>query len=127
VAEVSVAKDGSVKVHRIVCALDCGRVVNPRIVEQQAMGGIVFGLTQTLKDEITIDHGRVVQSNFNDFDLVRMNEAPKLEVYIVPSKESPTGMGEPCVPPVAPAVYNAVFAATGKRIRRLPIRAEELV
>jgi isoquinoline 1-oxidoreductase beta subunit len=127
VAEVSVAKDGSVKVHRIVCALDCGRVVNPRIVEQQARGGIVFGLTQTLKDKITIDHGRVVQSNFNDFDLVRMNEAPKVEVYIVPSKESPTGMGEPCVPPVAPAVYNAVFAATGKRIRRLPIRAEDLV
>jgi isoquinoline 1-oxidoreductase beta subunit len=126
VAEVS-ADRGQVKVHRIVCALDCGQVVNPGIVDQQAVGGIVFGLTQTLKDEITIERGRVVQSNFNDFDVVRMNEAPKVEVYVVPSKESPTGMGEPAVPPVAPAVCNAVFAATGKRIRRIPIRAEDLV
>lgn len=125
VAEVSVAK-GQVKVHRVVCALDCGQVINPEIVEQQAMGGIVFGLTQTLKDEITIERGRVVQSNFNDYDMLRMNESPKVEVYIVPSKETPTGMGEPAVPPAAPAVCNAVFAATGKRIRRLPIRAEDL-
>ena len=125
VAEVSVDK-GRVKVHRIVCALDCGQVINPEIVEQQAVGGIVFGLTQTLKGEITIDRGRVVQANYNTYDMLRMKEAPRVEVYIVPSKETPTGMGEPAVPPVAPAVCNAVFAATGKRIRRLPIRAEDL-
>jgi len=125
VAEISVEK-GRVKVHRIVCALDCGQVINPAIVEQQAMGGIVFGLTQTLKGAITIDRGRVQQSNFNDYDMLRMKESPKIEVYIVSSKEPPTGMGEPGVPPVAPVVCNAVFAATGKRIRKLPIRAEDL-
>ena len=90
------------------------------------MGGIVFGLTQTLRGAITIDRGRVQQSNFNDYDMLRMKESPKIEVYIVSSKEPPTGMGEPGVPPVAPAVCNAVFAATGKRIRNLPIRAEDL-
>lgn len=126
VAEVSVGKDGTVKVHRVVCALDCGQVVNPHIVEQQAMGGIVYGLTQTLKDEITIDKGRVVQSNFDSYDMLRMNEMPKVEVYIVPSTEVPRGMGEPAVPPVAPAVCNAIFAATGKRIRKIPVRPEDL-
>lgn len=126
VAEVSVGKDGTVKVHRVVCALDCGQVVNPHIVEQQAMGGIVYGLTQTLKDEITIDKGRVVQANFDSYDMLRMNEMPKIEVYIVPSTEVPRGMGEPAVPPVAPAVCNAIFAATGKRIRKIPVRPEDL-
>ena len=126
VAEVSVGKDGTVKVHRVVCALDCGQVVNPHIVEQQAMGGIVFGLTQTLKDEITIDKGRVVQANFDSYDMLRMNEMPKVEVYIVASTEVPRGMGEPAVPPVAPAVCNAIFAATGKRIRKIPVRPEDL-
>jgi isoquinoline 1-oxidoreductase subunit beta len=126
VAEVSVDKDKNVKVHRIVCAFDCGQAVNPWILQQQAEGAIVFGLTQTLKNEITIDKGRVQQSNFSDYDMLRMNECPKIEVYNVPSKETPTGMGEPAVPPVAPAVCNAVFAATGKRIRRLPIHPEDL-
>ena len=126
VAEVSVGKDGTVKVHRVVCALDCGQVVNPHIVEQQAMGAIVFGLTQTLKDEITIDKGRVVQANFDSYDMLRMNEMPKVEVYIVASTEVPRGMGEPAVPPVAPAVCNAIFAATGKRIRKIPVRPEDL-
>lgn len=126
VAEVSVGKDGTVKVHRVVCALDCGQVVNPHIVEQQAMGAIVYGLTQTLKDEITIDKGRVVQSNFDSYDMLRMNEMPRVEVYIVPSTEVPRGMGEPAVPPVAPAVCNAIFAATGKRIRKIPVRPEDL-
>jgi isoquinoline 1-oxidoreductase beta subunit len=126
VAEVSVGKDGTVKVHRVVCALDCGQVVNPHIVEQQAIGGIVFGLTQTLKNEITIDKGRVVQANFDSYDMLRMNEMPKVEVYIVPSSEVPRGMGEPAVPPVAPAVCNAIFAATGKRIRKMPVRPEDL-
>jgi isoquinoline 1-oxidoreductase beta subunit len=126
VAEVSVGKDGTVKVHRVVCALDCGQVVNPHIVEQQAIGGIVFGLTQTLKGEITIDKGRVMQTNFDSYDMLRMNEMPKVEVYIVPSTEIPRGMGEPAVPPVAPAVCNAIFAATGKRIRKMPVRPEDL-
>jgi len=126
VAEISINKDNSVKVHRIVCALDCGQVVNPSIIEQQAMGAMVFGLTQTLKDEITIDRGRVVQANFDTNDPLRMNECPKMEVYIVSSKEVPRGMGEPAVPPVAPAVCNAIFAATGKRIRKLPVRPEDL-
>ena len=126
VAEVSVGKDGTVKVHRVVCALDCGQVINPHIVEQQAMGAIVYGLTQTLKDEITIDKGRVVQANFDSYDMLRMNEMPKIEVYIVPSTEVPRGMGEPAVPPVAPAVCNAIFAATGKRIRKIPVRPEDL-
>jgi len=126
VAEISIDKDNNIKVHRIVCALDCGQVVNPSIIEQQAMGAMVFGLTQTLKGEITIDKGRVVQANFDTNEPLRMNECPKMEVYIVPSKEVPRGMGEPAVPPVAPAVCNAIFAATGKRIRKLPVRPEDL-
>ena len=126
VAEVSIDKDNNVKVHRIVCALDCGRVINPGIIEQQAMGAMVFGLTQTLKGEITIDKGRVVQANFDTNEPLRLNECPKMEVYIVPSTETPTGMGEPAVPPVAPAVCNAIFAASGKRIRKLPVRPEDL-
>ena len=126
VAEISIDKDKNVKVHRIVCALDCGRVVNPGIIEQQAMSAMVFGLTQTLKGEITIDNGRVVQANFDTYEPLRLNECPKMEVYIVPSTETPTGMGEPAVPPVAPAVCNAIFAATGKRIRKLPVRPEDL-
>jgi isoquinoline 1-oxidoreductase beta subunit len=126
VAEVSVARDGAVKVHRVVVACDCGQVVNPTIAEQQAVGAVVFGLTQTLKNEITIEKGRVVQTNFADYDVLRMNEMPKVEVYFVPSQETPTGMGEPAVPPLAPAVCNAIFSATGKRVRRLPVRAADI-
>jgi len=126
VAEISIDKDNNVKVHRIVCALDCGRVVNPNIIEQQAMSAMVFGLTQTLKGEITIEKGRVVQANFDTYEPLRLRECPKMEVYIVPSTETPTGMGEPAVPPVAPAVCNAIFAATGKRIRKLPVRLNDL-
>jgi isoquinoline 1-oxidoreductase subunit beta len=126
VAEISIGKDGTPKVHRVVVAVDCGQVVNPSIVEQQAIGGVVFGLTQTLKGEITINKGRVVQANFDSYDMLRMNEMPKVEVHIVPSQEGPTGMGEPAVPPVAPAVCNAIFAATGKRIRKLPVDPDDL-
>jgi len=126
VAEISVDKDNNIKVHRMVCALDCGRVINPSIIEQQAMGAMVYGLTQTLKGEITIDKGRVVQANFDTYEPLRLNECPKMEVYIVPSTETPTGMGEPAVPPVAPAICNAIFAATGKRVRKLPVRPEDL-
>jgi isoquinoline 1-oxidoreductase beta subunit len=126
VAEVSVTKDGTVRVHRIVAAVDCGRTVNPDTVKAQLEGGIIFGLTAALKTEITLDKGRVQQRNFHDYPMVRMFESPEIEVYIVPSTERPTGVGEPGVPPVAPAVANAIFAATGKRVRRLPIKPEDL-
>jgi len=120
VAEVSV-KDGQVKVHRVVCAVDCGIAVNPDIVAAQMQSGIVYGLSAALKQRITFNKGRVVETNFDDYELVRMNDSPTIEVHIVPSTESPTGVGEPGTPPVAPAVANAIFVATGKRIRSLPI------
>ncbi|CAN5823349.1 xanthine dehydrogenase family protein molybdopterin-binding subunit [soil metagenome] len=126
VAEVSVDKQGAVRVHRMVCAVDCGRVVNPDTVKAQMEGGINFGLTAALKSEITLDRGRVQQRNFHDYQMLRINEAPTIDVYIVPSTEKPTGVGEPSVPPVAPAVANAIFAATGKRIRKLPILKVDL-
>jgi isoquinoline 1-oxidoreductase beta subunit len=126
VAEVSVEKDGTVHVHRVVAAVDCGRNVNPDTVKAQLEGGIIFGLTAALKTEITLEKGRVQQRNFHDYQMVRMFEAPAIEVFIVPSTEHPTGVGEPGVPAVAPAVANAIFAATGKRVRRLPIKPEDL-
>ena len=126
VAEVSVEKDGTVRVHRVVAAVDCGRTVNPDTVKAQLEGGIIFGLTAALKTEITLEKGRVQQRNFNDYPMLRMFESPAIEVYIVPSAEHPTGVGEPGVPPVAPAVANAIFAATGKRVRRLPIKPGDL-
>ncbi|MEW5790708.1 MAG: molybdopterin cofactor-binding domain-containing protein [Pseudomonadota bacterium] len=126
VAEVSVAKDSTLRVHRIVCALDCGTVVNPDTVRVQVESAIIYGLTATLKGLITLASGRVQQSNFNDYPLLRLDETPLTEVHLLPSREPPSGVGEPAVPPVAPAVTNAVFAATGKRIRHLPIRAEDL-
>ena len=127
VVEASVEKNGNVKVHRVVCAVDCGRAVNPDIVKAQMEGGIVFGLTAALKTEITLEKGRVQQKNFHDYQMLRMFESPAIEVHIVPSEASPTGVGEPSVPPVAPALTNAIFAATGKRIRTLPIRTADLV
>jgi isoquinoline 1-oxidoreductase beta subunit len=126
VVEASVAKNGEVRVHRVVCALDCGLVINPDTVRAQMEGGIIFGLTAALKTEITLKDGRVEQSNFHDYEMLRISESPKMEVHIVPSGENPTGVGEPGVPPVAPALANAIFAATGKRVRRLPIRASDL-
>jgi len=125
VAEVGVEK-GQVRVHRIVYAVDCGRPVNPAGVVAQVESAAVYALSAVMKDAITIDRGRVQQANFNDYDMPRMSEMPKIEVHLVMSKEDPTGIGEPGLPVVAPAVANAVFAATGKRLRRLPIRAEDL-
>ena len=121
VAEVSVAPDGTVRVHRVVCAVDCGPVVNPDTIEAQLQGGIVYGLTAALYGEITIERGRVKQGNFDDYPLLRLPEMPVVEVYIVPSSNAQGGIGEPAVGPIAPAVCNAIFAATGKRVRRLPI------
>ncbi len=121
VAEVSVASDGTVKVHRVVCAVDCGQVVNPAIVESQVQGSIVMGLTAALWGEITIAKGRVVEGNFDKYRMMRLSDMPVVEVHLMPSAEKPTGIGEPATPPIAPAVCNAIFAATGKRIRKLPI------
>jgi isoquinoline 1-oxidoreductase beta subunit len=123
--EVSVT-DGAVKVHRVECAVDCGTVIHPDLVVTQMHSGIVFGLTSALHGDITIDRGRVTQRNFDDYPLMRMSECPRIEVHLVPSGDPVGGIGEVGVPPAAPALVNAVFAATGKRIRRLPIRAEAL-
>ncbi|MEH2155361.1 xanthine dehydrogenase family protein molybdopterin-binding subunit [Nostoc sp.] len=123
IAEVSVTPDGQPRVHRVVCAVDCGIVVNPDTVRAQMESGIVYGLSAALYGEITFKDGRVQQSNFHDYPVLRMNEMPKVEVYIVQNTEKPSGVGEISTPPIAPAVCNAIFAATGKRIRRLPISA----
>lgn len=120
VAEVSVI-DGAVKVHRMVCALDCGLVVNPDGLVAQMQSSIAFGLSAALHSQITFKDGQVQQSNFHDYQVLRMNEMPKVEVHIVQNTEKMGGAGEPAVPPTAPAVTNAIFAATGKRIRTLPI------
>ncbi len=126
VAEVSVDEDGKVRVQRVVCAVDCGKVVNPDNIAAQMEGGIVFGLTAALKAEATLVDGRVQQSNFHDYPLLQIDEMPVVEVYIIESDERPTGIGEMGVPPIAPAVANAVYAATGKRVRHIPIRPEDL-
>jgi isoquinoline 1-oxidoreductase subunit beta len=120
VVEISMEGD-TPRVHRVVAAVDCGQVVNPAIVEQQIPGGIVYGLSNALRAKITIEKGRVVQGNFDDYAPLRMEEVPAVDVYAVPSTEVPTGIGEPSVPPLAPALCNAIFAATKKRVRALPI------
>ena len=120
------ADDGTPTVHRIVCAIDCGIAVNPDQVKAQMEGGLVYALTATLFGQITLDQGQVQQTNFHTYPMVRMAQAPPTEVHILDSGEAPGGLGEPGVPTVAPAVCNAIFAATGKRIRRLPIRPEDL-
>jgi isoquinoline 1-oxidoreductase subunit beta len=128
IAEVTCdLKQGTVHVDRVVCAIDCGLCINPLGVEAQMQSAINFGLAQALKSEITVSNGHVDQSNFNNYEVLRMNEAPPvIEVHIVPSTERPGGVGEPGVPPIAPAVANAIFAATDRRVRRLPIRAVDL-
>lgn len=127
VVEISVNRGAkSVKVHRVVCAVDMGRVVNPLTVAMQSESAIVYGLSSALYGEISIAGGRVTQTNFNNYPVLRIDAMPAVETYIVPSEEKPTGAGELAVPPVVPALCNAIFAATGKRIRRMPIRAEDL-
>jgi len=121
VAEVSVSKAGDVRVHRVVAAVDCGMIVNPDTVKAQMEGGIIFGLSAALFSEITLKGGRVEQSNFHNYRVLRINEAPVIEVHLVKSAEAPGGLGEPPTSGAAPAVTNAIFAATGKRVRKLPI------
>jgi len=125
VVEVQVAKNGEVRVTRVICAVDCGVVVNPDTVEAQMEGGIMFGLAAALFSEITVKNGRVEQSNFNDYRMLRINEAPEVEVYLVKSGEAPGGIGEPGTSALAPALTNAIFAATGTRIRTLPVKRVE--
>ena len=115
-------KNGQIQVDRVVCAVDCGVAVNPDIITAQMQGGIGFGLSPALMSEITLQDGAVVQSNFHDYLVLRETQMPEIEVHIVPSAEAPTGVGEPGTPPIAPAVANAVFAATGKRLYDLPMK-----
>ena len=124
VAEVEVSKEGEVKVRRVVCAVDCGQIVNPDTIVAQIEGGIVFGLSAALWGEITLKGGRVEQRNFNDYRVLRINETPIIEVHLVKNGEAPGGIGEPGTIGIAPAVSNAIFAATGKRIRKLPIKEQ---
>jgi isoquinoline 1-oxidoreductase beta subunit len=126
IAEISVDADGAIKVRRVVCAVDCGRVINPDTVVAQIEGGIAFGMTAALKAAITIDHGRAQQTGFHDYPLLTMAEMPEVEVHIVMSEEEPSGVGECGVPPIAPVIANAVYAATGCRIRHLPIRPADI-
>ncbi|WP_271274179.1 xanthine dehydrogenase family protein molybdopterin-binding subunit [Aliamphritea hakodatensis] len=121
VAEVSVAEDGSFRVEKITCAVDCGLAINPDIIEAQMQGGIGYGLSAALMSEITLEDGQVKQSNFHDYQVLRMDQMPEIEVHIVPSAEPPTGVGEPGTPPVAPAVANALSAVTGEVYTRLPL------
>ncbi|MBO0758998.1 MAG: xanthine dehydrogenase family protein molybdopterin-binding subunit, partial [Bradyrhizobiaceae bacterium] len=121
VAEVEASNNGAVRVRRVVCAVDCGTVVNPDIVRAQIEGAIIFGITAALHGEITLKNGRVEQANFDTYQMLRMNEAPAIEVHIVQSSEPPGGMGEPGTSAIVPAVTNAIFAATGKRLRKLPV------
>jgi len=126
VAEVEVGKDGDVRVRRVVCAVDCGTVVNPDTVRAQIESGIIFGISAALHGAITLKDGRVEQSNFNNYPVVRMNEAPVIDIHIVKSGEAPGGMGEPGTSALAPAVTNAIYAAAGKRLRKLPVDPAEL-
>jgi CO/xanthine dehydrogenase Mo-binding subunit len=124
VAEVDVAADGSVNVRRIVCAVDAGVIVNPDTVRAQIQSAVVFGISGALWGQATLKDGRIEQSNFHDVRVLRINEAPVIEVHIIDSTEAPGGMGEPGTSCLAPAVTNAIHAATGKRLRKLPVDPE---
>ena len=121
VCEVEVGEGGQIRLRKVTAAMDCGQAVNPDSVRAQIEGGLIFGLTSALYDEITFDHGRVQQSNFNNYRMLRMDEAPQIDVHLVDSTEQPGGLGETGTAAAAPALANAVFAASGKRLRRLPI------
>ena len=126
VAEVEVSKEGNVRVHRVVCAMDCGTVINPDTVQAQLQSGVIFGATAALYGEITLKNGRVEQTNFDTYQMLRMNEAPAIDVHIVKSAEPPGGMGETGTSLIVPAIANAIFAATGKRLRKMPVDSNVL-
>jgi isoquinoline 1-oxidoreductase beta subunit len=126
VAEISIDR-GELTVHKITCVVDCGQMVNPRIVESQIESGIIFGLSAALWGEVTIAGGQVRQTNFNNYRVLRNGESPELDVHLLDSDEAPGGIGEAAVPLVAPAICNAIFAATGKRLRELPIGMQKLL
>jgi len=121
VAEVSIGEARQIRVHRVVCVLDCGFPVNPNLIRQQVEGGLIYGLSAALHGEITVDKGQVQQTNFHDYAPVRMRECPAIQTDIIASSEHPQGVGEVGTPPIAPAVANAVFALTGQRLRSLPL------
>ena len=123
VVEVSVDA-GNVRVHKVHCAIDCGRYVNPNIIRQQMEGAVIFGLSAALHEQIFLKDGAVINSNFHDYRVARLSESPEMFVSIIENDEAPGGVGEPGVPPVAPALCNAIYAATGKRIRRLPVASQ---
>jgi len=124
--EVSIAADGTPKVHKVTAAVDCGMTVNPLTIRRQIEGAIVYGLSAALYGKITLKDGRVEQSNFHDYPVLRMADSPEVEVQILASSADPGGIGEPGLPPLAPALANAIFAATGKRLRSLPIDTDVL-
>jgi isoquinoline 1-oxidoreductase beta subunit len=126
VAEVSM-KDGTLTIHRITCAVDCGQMVNPNIVDQQIEGSILFGLTAALWGDITLVRGEVQQRNFDSYRMLRLPEVPRIDVHLLESGEAPGGVGEPGTAVVGPALANAIFAATGKRLRSLPIAKQGIV
>jgi len=128
VAEVSVNRqNGQIKVHRVVCAVDCGSVINPDTVKAQMEGGIIMGLSTALKEKVEFADGGVRSSNLHNYEVLRMHEAPEIDVHIVVSNDKLGGIGEPGVPPIAPAVANAVFKATGVRLRHLPMNPETVM
>ena len=127
VAEVSITNRGKLKVHRVDCVVDCGLAVNPDSVKAQMEGSIIMGMSAAMFEQITIEKGQVAQSNFDDYRIAKLRDAPEINVTIVESKASPTGVGEPGTSPVVAAITNAIFAATGKRIRKLPIGRQKLV
>lgn len=126
VAEVEVSRDGAVRVQRVTCAVDCGTVVNPDTVRAQIQSAVMFGVTAALNGEITLKGGRVEQTNFDTYQILRMNEAPRVDVHIVCNTEPPGGVGEAGTSAIVPAVANAISAATGKRLRRMPVDTSQL-
>jgi isoquinoline 1-oxidoreductase beta subunit len=126
VAEVTADDEGNYRVERVVCVVDCGFAVNPLNIEAQLQGGIAMGLSAMAAEEIVLDEGRILQSNYHDYPVLRINQMPRVEVHIIESDEVPTGVGEQALAPTAPAVLNALFAATGQRIRRMPVKRHGL-
>ncbi len=126
IAEISLGRDGQVRVHRVVCAVDCGQMVNPDTIKAQMQGGITYGLTAALYGEITLKNGRIEQSNFDNCQALRIDEAPQVEVHLVQNHEEPGGIGEPGTATITPAVVNAIYALTGKCLRKLPVNTGEL-